>query len=154
MSSMKRKRGSDATAQMGTTADLFAGIERRSAVAETTSGGAEKNGEVKKRKKKKRARIDPKGSLETATQSDLEFSRLLDQFNPNQLQRYEFFRRSSLPKNKVRRFMEEVLAGAGVGPRGVVKDEGGSPGSGVGAGSTTAEGTVIEEKVNAGVMLI
>lgn len=127
MSSSKRKRAVEAPVPTGTTADLFAGIERRSTgkssgagKAGSSFGGVGDGGGGSSRGKKK-ARVDPRGSLETATQSDLEFSRLLDQFTSEQLQRYEFFRRSSLPKQKVRKFMEEVLAGAGVGPRAVVK---------------------------------
>ena len=147
---MKRKRAPEAPAPTGTTADLFAGIQRRSTGAgsstggrgggaNSTGGGAGTAGGRAGRPPKK-SKLDPKGSLETATQSDLEFSRLLDQFTSGQLQRYEFFRRSNLPKQRVRKFMEDALAGAGVGPRGVVKDSGrgdatgGSEASGGGSG--------------------
>lgn len=94
------------------------------------------------------SKIEPKGNLRTTTAQDLAFAELLDQFDKEQLRRYEHFRRSSLPKRKVQKFMAEVLAGTGVGPRGLAGESASSARSGAaegGFGSIATNNRGLEE---------
>lgn len=51
--------------------------------------------------------LENRFSLDTATEEQLNFAKLLERFTPDQLNRYEHFRRSHFSKSKIKKIVQE-----------------------------------------------